>query len=344
MEPRDLSFVVQGAIDHSISPMTGEAVTRSCLGSLRRYHPGAEIILSTWHGQQLDGLDYDVLVLNDDPGAWNALRPDAGAVKLDNTNRQIVSTKNGLHHASRKYAAKVRSDMIFRGSQWMRHYDRYPRRADKWRIFKERLITCSMWARDPHCPYSLQPLHPPDWVHIGLKEDVLLLWDVELQPEPESSQWFLNRGPVPLPPPADPDIRRYSPEQYLWRTLLAKYGPVQFEFRGDICDYNIELTKLSFANNLIILDLKQFPFVVHKYPLPLKPWYRYYRFLSHKEWERLYYSYCAGFSAASSFKKAIDPDYYLKRAYVAGYAPWQKLKQIARSATEVKAQVGAQRT
>jgi hypothetical protein len=186
-----------------------------------------------------------------------------------------------------------------------------------------------MWARDPWCPYSRQPLHPPDWIYIGLREDLLLLWDIELQPEPESSQWFLGRDPAPLPPPAEPDLRRFSPEQYLWRTLLARYGPVHFNFRGDISDYNIRLTELSFANNLIILDLNQFPFVVHKYPLPMNPWYRYYRFLSHREWERLYRHYSCGESVWRA--KAMDPHYYLKRAYIAGCGPWQRIKGLART-------------
>src|SRR4051794_20971310 len=106
MESRDISFVVQGAIDGSISPLTGEPITKSCLSSLRRYHPGAEIILSTWKDANVDGLDFDILVRSEDPGAWNAFRPESGEVKLDNTNRQIVSTRNGLYQATRKYAAK----------------------------------------------------------------------------------------------------------------------------------------------------------------------------------------------------------------------------------------------
>src|SRR5579871_2753379 len=154
MESRELSFVVQGAIDGSISPLTGEPITRSCLSSLRRHHPGAEIILSTWKDADVSGLDYDVLVRSEDPGAWNAMRPGCGEVKLDNTNRQIVSTRTGLYAATRRYAAKIRSDMIFQGNQWMQHFDSYPLRSDRCRIFKQRLITCSLWARDPHCPYS----------------------------------------------------------------------------------------------------------------------------------------------------------------------------------------------
>lgn len=332
MDTRDISFVVQGAVDSSISPLTGEPITRSCLSSLRRYHPGAEIIFSTWKDADVSGLDYDVLVRNDDPGAWNAFRPECGEVKLDNTNRQIVSTKNGLYAATRRYAAKIRSDMIFQGNQWMHYFDRYPARAREWRIFKSRLITCSIWARDPRCPYSRQPLHPPDWVHIGLREDVTLLWDIDLQPEPQSSQWFALQGlEPPLPPPAIPDVRRYSPEQYLWRSLLSRYGPVRFEHRGDICDYNIRLTELSFANNLIILDLNQFPFVVHKYPLPLNPWFRYYRFLSHREWEWLYDQYCRSASASVRLQKALSPSFYLKRAYFLGFSPWQVLKPFSKA-------------
>ena len=334
MEPRDISFVVQGAIDHSVSPLTGQPITKSCLNSLRRFHPGAELILSTWKDADTTGLDYDILIRNEDPGAWNAFRPGCGEVKLDNTNRQIVSTRKGLHAATRRYAAKIRSDMIFQGSRWMEHIGRYPRRTPEWRVFEERVITCSMWARDPRCPYSRQPLHPPDWVHIGLKKDLLLLWDIDLQPEPESSQWFAAQDfEPPLPPPLDPDLRRYSPEQYLWRTLLSRYGPVQFEFRGDLCDYNIHLTELSFANNLIILDLPQFPFVVHKYPLPLSPWYRYYRFLSHREWRWLYETHCCGYSRAVLKQKLRTPDFYLKRAYQAAFSPWQTLKAAAKAIT-----------
>jgi hypothetical protein len=135
----------------------------------------------------------------------------------------------------------------------------------------------------------------------------------------------------PLPPPLDQDVRRYSPEQYLWRTLLTKYGAVQFEYRGDVCDYNIQLTELTFANNLIILNLDQFPFVVPKYPLPLKPRVRYYRFLSHKEWEWLYEELCCGSTASVRFRKLLSPNYYVKRAYMRAYSPWQRLKVVGRA-------------
>jgi hypothetical protein len=342
IQTKDISFVVQGAIDRTISPLTGEPMTRSCLASLRKYHPGAELILSTWPDQDLSGLDYDVLVINEDPGAWNAFHPDCGVVKLDNTNRQIVSTKNGLRKAGRPYAAKIRSDMVFSGNGWMRYLDRYPRRIEAWKIFRERVITCSMFARDPRCPYSRQALHPPDWVYIGLTEDIRLLWDIDIQPEPESSQWFLNR-PIPSPYNLDVDLRRYSPEQYLWRTLLAKFGTVRLESRGDLCDENIAATEISFANNLIILDVDQFPFTVHRYPVPLSAWYSFYRFLSHREWEWLYYRHCGSAPTRAALARMCSPHYYLKRAYFAWHRPWQTVKRLRGLPNVLSSPVGPQR-
>jgi len=330
MKSSDISFVVQGAVDREISPLSGNPITQTCLESLRRHHPRAELILSTWKGTDVSGLDFDKVVFNDDPGAWNAFRPGAD-IKLDNTNRQIVSTRNGLREASRKYAAKIRSDMIFLGSAWMDHFESYPSRGSEWNVFRERVITCSMWTRDPRCPYTDQPLHPPDWMHIGLKEDIQLLWDIELQPEPESSQWFLNR-PVNLPPPPDDDIRRYSPEQYLWCTLLKKFGEVHFEERGQNSEENMRLTEVTFANNLIVLDLPQFPFVVHKYPYPIQPAYRAYRFISHKEWKRLYHLHSERRPLAAGVRKAMDPDFYIKQAYRAVFGPLQAVRRIVRSA------------
>ena len=57
----EISVIVQGAIDKTETP--------KCLKSIRKYLPDAEIILSTWEGSDLNGLDYDVLVINQLPSA-----------------------------------------------------------------------------------------------------------------------------------------------------------------------------------------------------------------------------------------------------------------------------------
>ena len=331
----DISFVVQGSIDRTISPLTGKPVTQSCLESIRRYYPGAELILSTWRGTDTAGLEYDVLLENEDPGAFNAFWPESGFVKLDNTNRQIESSRQGLRRASCKYAAKMRSDMIFGGSGWMQYFDRYSERIPEWKMFQQRVISSSLWARDPNCPYSNYPLHPADWIHIGLADDVRLLWDIPLEPQPESSQWFFTR-PLHHEAPLEADLtrcevdrRRYYPEQYLWYTLMRKFGEVDFEERRYPTPEDIRLTEVTFANNLVILDPDQFPFTNHKYPYPMSPAYRYYRFVTFKDWERLYYKYCARDRGTLLWKQLSDPDFYLKKIYIATFHPLQKVREFA---------------
>ena len=98
---KDISVVVQGPIH------TQDNLTKRVLESVRTHLPDAELILSTWKGSNVDGLDCDVLLLNDDPGAING---------RNNVNRQIVSTRNGLQKATRTYAVKLRTDMQLTGT------------------------------------------------------------------------------------------------------------------------------------------------------------------------------------------------------------------------------------
>ena len=58
-----ISVVIQGPIRPSTSTL---------IAKLRVLLPCAEIILSTWDGEKLDGIDYDYLVLSDQPGSYIA--------------------------------------------------------------------------------------------------------------------------------------------------------------------------------------------------------------------------------------------------------------------------------
>jgi len=334
MTPRDTTFVVQGPIDRSISPLTGQPATKSCLESIRKYHKGARVILSTWKHEPVDNLDYDEIVLSDDPGQVNCARPDSGQVVPDNLNRQIVSSKNGLSLVTTEYAVKMRSDLIFAGNNWMRYFGKFPLRSRDWRVFRDRVITTSLFTRDPRCPFVSYPMHPSDWFHAGRAEDIKLLWDIDLPPEPESSQWFLTRPQPPAPIDLDGirydlEVRRFYPEQYIWRTLLMKCGPLDFEDRGSQSPELTRLTELSFANNLIVLDMPQLPLISHKYPFPhFNPPRRRYRVITHQDWKWLYSAYCANRPVETALHKLSTRHFYLKKAYDASFAPLQMLREI----------------
>ena len=92
---KEISVVVQGAISGKSTDPEHYQITKKVLQSIRKYLPGAEIILSTWKGSDVKGLDYDQLVESDDPGA--VLLGEYNGVKaFNNLNRQIVSSKAGL--------------------------------------------------------------------------------------------------------------------------------------------------------------------------------------------------------------------------------------------------------
>ncbi len=92
----DISVVVQGPVQARDDRPMDEGITYRSLQSIRQYLPGAHIILSTWPDQNLQGLDYDELVICEDPGP-NIYRylADGTPGKLNN-NRQIVSSREGL--------------------------------------------------------------------------------------------------------------------------------------------------------------------------------------------------------------------------------------------------------
>jgi hypothetical protein len=310
----DISFIVQGAVDRAISEVNGKPTTQSCLESIRRWYPGSEIVLSTWEVSDVSNLDYDVLVTSPDPGAYNVMPPRHTEVIYGNGNRQIVSTLNGLQRATRKFAVKLRGDLVFSGSKWMDMWDRFPERAPEWRMLQERVIIANHYTRNPVRGVP-KPFHPSDWFMSGLRQDLLLLWNIECEEEPESTYWFRTR-PKPRGTEDVVETRRYHPEQYLWKSLMAKFGEVDFDHFCDASRENIRLTQLTFANNLIILDLDQFPFDMQKrmHRSPRRAW----RFscYSHREWLRLYRHYCCRDWLGAAISRMMDTTHLYEACYL----------------------------
>lgn len=258
IKSQDISVVIQGALDHNYIYKT--------LKSIRKKLPKAEIILSTWEGTDVSELDYDVLVLNKDPGA-EIFTPDG---KRQNQNRQIISTQNGIKKATRKYVLKIRSDMKIKGTRFLTYFGKYIKRNPECKILKERILINSLYTRNSLMQKSkkeLQPylFHPSDWMMFGLKEDILNIWDIPLAPEPETSQYFVDH---PNLPHAGGCLTRWHAEQYIWLSFLKK-NKVKLDY-DNYWVYNEKfrrLSELSIVNNTTLLEYKQqFDIVCQKYP------------------------------------------------------------------------------
>lgn len=271
IESKDISVVVQGAINRKYIKKT--------LRSIRKYLPKAEIILSTWKGTDISGLDYDILILNEDPGA--EIFTIKG--KKHNLNRQVLSTKNGVKNATRKYVLKIRSDMRLMGTKFLSFFGKYPIRDPNFAILSERVLINSLYTRSA----NKQPrylFHPSDWMMFGLRQDMLNIWDIPLAPEPDTSHYFCTKTDM------GDTWTRYHAEQYYWLAFLQKNN-AQIEYEN--CRvWTKKLQEISdsyLVNNTILLEYKkQFDILCMKYPA---------RFGDSEtmhpiDWLKLYKQYC----------------------------------------------------
>lgn len=307
IKPSDISVVVQGPIVGGPDDQYQQRLTYRCLESVRQHLPGAEVVLSTWRDSDVSGLTYDVLVESDDPGAWNWCREWEEAKidkKLNNGNRQIVCTRAGLRAATRPYAMKLRSDMTLEGTGFLKFFRKYNVRNAEWKILRDRVVASTVYAGNPR--RSLRPFHPSDWFFFGWREDVLNIWDIPLAPEPETSRWY-DTHPMPSNDRNFDKVHRYDVEQHMWVSFLRKHGRVAFRHKTDMSNDAINLSELTIANNLVLVEPEQLQIKFWKYSLSRLQGSLLY---THGEWRCLYRKYCD-----SSLQCLPDPVVWHKRAY-----------------------------
>lgn len=233
----EISIVVQGPVINGI--------TEKCLDSVRTVFPQGEIILSTWKGSPTHGLEYDKLILSDDPGTV-CVDHSSGAV--NNINRQLISAQAGLCMVDRPYALKTRTDISFQNRDfltWFRMYDElYPPK-----YVKNRILVCNYYTRNPRV-FPL-PFHVSDWLAFGNTEDIQNLYNAPLQ-SAEEDTWFLHnkRGKAIY----INYLSRYVPEQHIFLSFLQKNCSVSCDCYTDCTQKNIRKTEQVFAETIVVLD------------------------------------------------------------------------------------------
>jgi len=267
---KDISVVVQGAL-------SGDT-TRMCLSSIRKYLPEVEVVLSTWEGSDIGGLDCDALVLNEDPGG-DPVGDYPGAGK-NNVNRQIRTTLNGLQKAAGKYVLKLRTDFILSGSDFLQFYGRFQAADRNYKIFECKILSCVFFARNPRMPEPLL-FHPSDIAFFGLRTDLLNLFDVPFITKEESV--YYKNGKY--------GYRRYVPEQHIWVNCLRKNGKeIDFDHQRSYSDEVAEDTEKYAVSNFIYLDWKQFNLIPPKHLTTFVD-NELANVITHIEWQRLYCHY-----------------------------------------------------
>ena len=258
IKSEDISVVVQGAID--------EKTTAKCLKSIRKYLPKSEIILSTWKNSKIKGLDYDILVENDDPGA---VVQDIIYGGVNNTNRQLVSTKGGIQKASRKYILKIRTDFYLKGNNFLNYWDKFPQTDKQYRYINHRVIVASVYSRETsNVNCAGLPFHPSDFYFFGEADDVKKYFmKTDLMPDSDLANYNYK---YPYKKPYLTPTMRYSPEQYLCLSFFKQFETINFDDWTDWNNENIAQSKNLLYSNFIFLGIKEAEIYSDKHSLALE--------------------------------------------------------------------------
>ena len=287
---KDISFIVQGPIYDSYTPKVCE--------SIRMFAPEAEIVISTWHNSNLRDLDYDILVESDDPGNFVFVLPEIMDNGSDlyqmNVNRQIVSTIQGLKNATRKYACKLRSDLIITGTNFINYYLKYnlPIMEPYNSLLSHRVVTLTSVNPKRYNPFAY---YLCDWFFFGLRDDLINIWDIPLV-ESKLLRGQKIHGHYQM-------VENFGNEQYIWMGFLNKIQKINIQNGYQITDDILRDSEKSYANCCIFATAKN----ANVYSLKVKnTGYGDRTSLSNaglyteNDWIRMYNKYCDGKIRAGS--------------------------------------------
>lgn len=250
---KDITVVLQGAIDKNFTNMAIE--------SIRRFLPGAKIVISTWEDEDVSGLEYDELVLNEDPGAPSFVKVN-GKKHIDNRNRLLVSTQEGIKQVTSKYTLKMRTDCILMGDGIVRNYGKYPKKLGELSIFQRKLVIgeqCNILNlnfEELSRPYLF---HVSDWFAFGLTDDVKAYFlKTKIEPHEQIVRWkYKKEWNIPsddlMGLSASP---RYNSEQYYFVSALKRKYEIFYE---DVSDYSKNAaiqSEKAIIDNFEILNIK----------------------------------------------------------------------------------------
>lgn len=277
IDNKDITVVVQGLVD--------KTNTLKCLNSIKTYLPNSYVIVSTWEGSDVKHIKdlCDKIIFNKDPGGTPHYDQEDSI--LNNTNRQIVSTFEGIKEVKTRYTLKIRTDFYLTGNKFLDFFYKYNEFCDHLRVARRKILSCNLYARNPNYKKLPFPFHPSDFALFGLTEDVYKVFNVPLVSN-EDALYFKTR---PYPKANGLEFRslpRYFPEQHIWTNFL-NYKDLKFTV--DITRKNIINSEISFANNLVILSLKDLCIYSDKPGLFEQAPHSCY---NDKDWILLYSKYC----------------------------------------------------
>jgi len=285
IESAQVSVVVAGPIPRT--RYRGADAIQAVIASVRNHLPRAELILSTWENEDTDGLDYDVVVKQPDPGGF-VLQQHNGKRFVNNVNRMIAAIREGVRAAGRPHVMRLRSDCILTNSNSLSLFGTWTIPCGDTTFVSERILACTLYSRDPtiYFPkHGYLPHHPSDIFHFGYRRDIEAMWSAPLVTD-DSDKWQLL-----IDKASGTTYRwyRYAPEQHVWLSFVRRYREVLCDHIAHSHARAASETMQLFAANLVLLSPRQLGF------RSLKPWFFWRHMpetcITHRQWLTTYQRY-----------------------------------------------------
>lgn len=247
IKDEELTFVVQGPIDAT----TNLKSVQELMKDLALFFPNSPIIISTWDCVEAKRLPGDVkVVINQDPGAEIVVDKTN---TLNNVNREIISTINGLKEVRTRYSVKLRSDLRVRNSGILKALNSRPSRvvSTVYDVLQEFVLITNVTTVNPRYRMRL-PHHPCNWFFAGLTTDLRKIWGIPLMP----LEWFRWFESNPWPKDnwhQESYLSLYRPESYIWSSFIRSYKSLVFSHCFDSSEENVRESEAYLARNLQML-------------------------------------------------------------------------------------------
>lgn len=245
----NLSVILQGAI----SPYT-----KNIIKSFRCAFPDCEIILSTWSfDSDLDQL-VDFYICNVDPGPLPVIF-QGEVVRVENVNRQIVSTVEGLKKATKKLSIKWRTDFELDSKKIRKFIDAYSKKIELANLSgRNMIVVSSINTANPFAGIGFVG-HISDWIYFGHTYYLQYLMPREIvSPIQINTEMPAKRANMNIFP-----FARFSVEQWMLRDGLYRKFNFHPEFFNEPHLINKYLKILG--EGFMVVSPKNIGLITHKY-------------------------------------------------------------------------------
>lgn len=227
LKSSDITFVVAGLILEE-----GEFATIHCLRSIRCFYPDSTIILTTWKGQDISGIDdlFEECLILDIPKEKPAYANCEGhplSNKPYTVNRQQFMMHTALLKVKTEYCVRLRSDYVLTRDKMIQYYETFSTVFSKsdarYQFLQNRILTHNFFMTRPDLVGGGFSFAVSDCFHFGKTEDLLKLWDGHQ--ETYSDLTYFRNGKNKHLNNIDMLGSRYNAEQSFLMSPIKKYLP-----------------------------------------------------------------------------------------------------------------------